>query len=143
MASPIVHAESSARKFGGQASDYLDIHELLDSSKQAMADNRHRAITHHSWFIINIIPRIFGAVRTNSTGKTYAPKDVAEQHVLEDFKMKFIPTAQDYLEEIEFKPWMQNGLDYPSSAKKLQYARKVNTIRATQQQEEYEHLTKD
>ena len=34
--------------------------------------------------------------------------------------MKFIPTAQDYIENMEFKDWMQNGiLGHPSSFKKL------------------------
>jgi len=34
--------------------------------------------------------------------------------------MRFIPTAQDYLENLEFKDWMQNGVrDIPSSYKKI------------------------
>ena len=56
----------------------------------------------------------------NSVGRDFSVKDVCEQHILEDFAMKFIPTAQDYLENMEFKDWMQNGIkDYPSSFKKL------------------------
>ena len=45
---PIIHAESSARKFGGQPEDYLEIHNFMDSSKSVIADNRHRALTHNT-----------------------------------------------------------------------------------------------
>ncbi len=45
---PIHHAESSARKYGGKAEDYLDIHKWFDGSKEHMADFRHRALRHHS-----------------------------------------------------------------------------------------------
>ena len=34
MATSYRHAEASARKFGGQAEDYLKIHEFIDSSKK-------------------------------------------------------------------------------------------------------------
>ena len=47
-------------------------------------------------------------------------KDICEVHILEDFGMRFIPTAQDYLEHMDFQDWMQNGIkDCPSSFKKL------------------------
>jgi hypothetical protein len=119
VAKPWVHAESSARKHGGQPEDYLDIHELLDSSKGAIADNRHRALTHHAWFLSVILPRIFGDTRTNSAGKVYSVRDIGEQHVLEDFGMRFIPSAQDYLAEVEFQDWMQNGQGTPPSYAKI------------------------
>ena len=49
-----------------------------------------------------------------------AVKDICEFHILEDFGMKYIPTAQDYLEHIDFQDWMQNGIkDFPSSFRKL------------------------
>lgn len=32
---PYIHAELSAKRFGGVPEDYLDIHELMDSSKAA------------------------------------------------------------------------------------------------------------
>jgi hypothetical protein len=116
---PMIHAQSSAKQFGGKAEDYIDIHELMDSTKAAFPDNRHRAITHNIWFCVNIIPKIFGHMRINSSGKQYSTKDVAERHILEDFRMKFIPSIQDYLENMEMKMWMQNGLGTPSSAAKL------------------------
>src|SRR4051812_21639977 len=120
MAKPIFHAQSSARRFGGDLNDYLAIHDLLDSSKGAIPDNRHRALTHNSWFLSVIIERIFGHAITNSRGILVSTREVAEQHVLEDFANKFIPSAQDFLEEIEFKPWMNNGTrGVPSSFKNI------------------------
>lgn len=45
----------------------------------------------------------------------------AEQHVLEDYKMKFIPAASDFLTKIPFADWMQNGQGgYPDSYSELQ-----------------------
>ncbi|MBP7478096.1 MAG: hypothetical protein KA797_06195 [Chitinophagales bacterium] len=114
MAKPIFHAKSSVKKFGGCIDDYLEIHNLMDSSKSVIADNRHRALTHNSWFISTIIERIFGVSLINSDGKEISTRDIAEQHVLEDFGNKFIPSAQDYLQEINYKEWM-NSNGYPSS----------------------------
>jgi hypothetical protein len=58
MSKPIYHAESSARRHGGKMEDYLEIHNFMDCSKGAMPDNRHRALTHNSWFISNVIERV-------------------------------------------------------------------------------------
>ncbi len=118
MSKPHIHAISSAKKFGGVSEDYLDIHELMDSSKSVIADNRHRCLTHQSWFISAILPKIFGSTRTNSDGKTYSVVDVGEQHILEDFG-GFIPTPQDYIENMGWQDWMNNGKGVPSSCKKL------------------------
>lgn len=123
MSKPFIHAKSSARRFGGQPSDYQAIHDFLDSSKSAIADNRHRALTHHSWFLSVVIERVFGVTLTNSDGREVSTREVAEFHVLEDNGLKFIPSAQDYLQEMEMKDWMQNGLGEPPSAARL-YARK-------------------
>lgn len=121
MAKPYIHAESSARRFGGKPDDYIEIHNFLDSSKAAFADNRHRALTHNAWFIGHVLERIkFSNSEPpnsehkflniiNSDGKRVSVRDVGEQHILEDFRGKFIPSAQDYLQEMEFIDWMQNG----------------------------------
>lgn len=123
MSKPWIHAKNSAKKFGGQPSDYMGIHNLMDSSKGAIGDNRHRALTHNSWFISADGPleKIFGSVIINSDGREVSVRDIGEQHILEDFGMKFIPTAQDYLQEMEIKNWMNNGKeDVPSSFKKIE-----------------------
>lgn len=119
MAKPFVHAISSAKRYGGRPEDYISIHDFMDSSKGAIADNRHRALTHNAWFISNVIERVFGSTMTNSDGKLFSPRDIAEQHVLEDYGKRFIPTAQDFLQEMEFKQWMQNGRGVPPSFERL------------------------
>src|SRR4051812_16462628 len=122
MAKPIIHARSSARRFGGVAEDYLGIHDLLDSSKSAFPDNRHRALTHNNWFFF-IVERIYGhEINLTCTECGFkesdyiqpdakrgpcdscrervalaaSVRDVCEQHVLEDFGNKYIPTVSDY-----------------------------------------------
>lgn len=81
----------------------------MDSSKACIADNRHRALTHNSWFVGTILPLIFGNTFTNSDGKIISTRDIGEQHVLEDFGNRFIPTPQDYLQEIPCYDWINNG----------------------------------
>lgn len=116
MAKPYIHARSSVKRWGGDEYDYIEIHKAIDLSKAAFPDVRHRAMTHNSWFISTIIPMIFGDILVNSDGKTVSTVDVAEQHVLEDFQMKFIPTPQDFLQEMDLKMWMSNGVvDRPMS----------------------------
>lgn len=121
MAKAFIHARSSAAKFGGTPEEYEDIHIFLDGSKGAHPDNRHRAATHTAWFISYVIPRVFGHTRVNSAGRTYSTVDVAEQHILEDYSHKFIPTLSDFLGEMEMKDWMQNGRgdELPPSCRKL------------------------
>lgn len=102
--------------------DYLPIHELMDSSKAAMPDNRHRAMTHNSWFITTILDKIFGSAIKNSDGKMIPTRDIGEQHVAEDFGEKFIPSAQDHLQFMEAKGWMSNTGEYPPSAELIRAA---------------------
>ena len=115
MSKPYIHAESSAKRWGGTPEEYLPIHQLMDSSKGTVADNRHRALTHNSWFIAPDGPleRIFGVVMTNSVGRKVMVRDIGEQHILEDFGGKFIPTPQDYLEQVPIQDWMNNGRGTP------------------------------
>ena len=119
MSKPWIHAVSSAKRFGGIPEDYIEIHNLLDSSKGTIADSRHRAMTHNAWFLSVILERIFGVTLTNSEGKKISVRDVGEQHVLEDYRMRFIPSAQDFLQEIEVKEWMVSGNGQPPSSAKL------------------------
>ena len=65
MAHPLKHAESSARKFGGKAEDYLRVHNWFDESKAFFPDFRHRALRHHAEGIF-LCERIFGVAITNS-----------------------------------------------------------------------------
>lgn len=117
MAIPYIHAENSAKRYGGKPEDYLDIHELMDSSKAAYSTNAHRILTHNSWFVVTILPKVFGHRRQNSEGRWYNVKDVGEFHILEDFRMKFIPTVQDYIEDMGTPAWINNGMGVPNRLK--------------------------
>lgn len=161
---PIVHAQISAKKFGGKTEDYIKIHNMMDSSKSSFPDNRHRAIFHNSLGPF-IMEKMFGVDYTflneikekynmsddmiddilklldksrsednttivNSDGKHVSIRDIAEQHILEDFHMKFIPTISDYLSEMEYKDWMQNGiLGTPTSVERIERKRKEKQLK--------------
>jgi hypothetical protein len=92
----------------------------MDSSKGALPDNRHRALTHNSWFISVVIEKVFGVSFVNSEGKVISTRDVAELHVLQDYNMKYIPTAQDFLQNMAWQEWMDNGKKgFPPSHAKI------------------------
>jgi len=38
MANPIIHSESSVKRWGGKLEDYLTIHEKMDCSKAWVSD---------------------------------------------------------------------------------------------------------
>jgi hypothetical protein len=103
VSKPMIHARSSAKRFGGKPEDYIEIHEYIDSSKSAHAEVTHRCVF-HSAFGIYVIEKIFGRSLTNSDGKEVFVRDVAEQHVLED--LGFIPSLSDWLKEMPAQPWM-------------------------------------
>lgn len=99
----MIHARSSARKYGGTPECYLDIHQFMDSSKSTMADVRHRAIFHFSLGCF-IVEQIFGVERTNSEGRKYSPRDIAEDHCIED--LGFIPSVERWLGNMTIQAWM-------------------------------------
>lgn len=98
-----LHSKVHAKKFGGKPEDYIDIDNFIDSSKQAVADVRHRAIL-HSAFGCFIVEQVFGITRINSDGKTYSPRDIAEDHIQQD--LGFIPSMGNYLDNMQIQPWM-------------------------------------
>jgi hypothetical protein len=112
MANPLIHSKSSVKRWGGSVEDYLAIHELIDSPKATMNNNSSRALTHNSWFAYTIIPKIFGYNIVNSSGKSVDTVDIAMLHILEDFRMKFVPTPQDFLKHLDISacPWIHNGV---------------------------------
>lgn len=106
MAHPYHHAISSAKKYGGQAADYLAIHQWFDESKMIIANFRHRALRHHAEGCF-MCERIFGTYITNSDGKQIPVRFIAEQHVIED--LGFIPSFADWVKEIPSTKWMIRG----------------------------------
>jgi hypothetical protein len=89
---PFRHARNSAHKHGGTPEDYQDIHDFLDSTKIAIPDVRHRAVLHNA-FGCFLVEKIYGVTRRNSDGRTYSPRDIAEEHIIEDLGR--IPTLEE------------------------------------------------
>ena len=110
MANPLIHSKSSGKRGGGKVEDYLPLHELIDSPKATMNNNSARALTHNTWFAYTIMPKVFGYNITNSDGRSVDVVDIAMLHIAEDFRMKFVPTAQDYLQHIQVQAWFNNGV---------------------------------
>jgi hypothetical protein len=88
---------------GGEIEDYYEVHAFMDCTKDVCSDNRHR-ILHTMWGINNVIIPIFGHTIINSSGKKVNVKDLCEQdHILPDYRNKFIPTLSDFVEAIDEK----------------------------------------
>lgn len=138
MAHSYHHAVSSARRFGGEADEYLEVHNFMDSSKSAWADQRHRAILHNS-FGIYVTEELFGLreevrvlrsllarvprwllallrVRvpeaTPVTLTLRSGKQVPIRLVAEQHVIEdcgFIPSLEQYLGELPRQKWMYRG----------------------------------
>lgn len=126
MSKPYIHAMSSARRFGGEPEDYLPIHSLMDDSKSALADVRHRAVFHSAYGIF-LVEKIFGPTRVNSAGKTYSVRDIAEQHVMED--LGFIPTLEQWMSGAPIEPWMM-GKRTPKTTTHIPFEKKPDFNKA-------------
>lgn len=111
---PYLHGIKHASKYGGVPEDYADIDDFIDSSKACVPDMRHRALLHNS-FGCFLVERVFGRTRVNSEGKMYSPRDVAEDHILQD--LGFIPTVEKYLNNMSLQPWMSGTLKRPRKHK--------------------------
>lgn len=106
MSNPLVHAERSARKWGGTPTDYLAIHCWFDATKGHLADVRHRAVLHNTFGIL-LAEQIFGSAITISEQRRVFVRDVGTQHVLED--LGFIPTLAECLAAMPIEPWLGGG----------------------------------
>ncbi len=112
MAHPNHHAESSARKFGGVADDYIAIHQWFDAGKAHEALPVHRALRHHSCGVFDC-EAVFGREIVNAAGRRVPVRFIAEQHVREDCRR--IPSVSDWLRRIPIVPWMVNGVILPDT----------------------------
>lgn len=106
------HAQSCARKWGGEPEHYLPIHEFIDSSKQVIGDVRHRAVYHHTLGVF-LCERIFGKTLTIEKSPPGGPvlrpirvpvRLIAERHILED--LGWLPSPADYLKDTPIATWM-------------------------------------
>ena len=90
MSNPLVHAERSARKWGGTAQDYLALHQWFDATKGHLPDNRHRLLLHNSFGML-LAEQVFGPSLENSDSRRVFTRDLAAQHICDD--LGFIPTV--------------------------------------------------
>ncbi len=90
-----------------------------------MNNHTNRFLTHNTWFAYEIIPKIFGYNIINSDGKSVDTVDVALYHILEDFRMQFIPTPQDFLKHMTVEKWMQNGVKLIDNPEAIELANKL------------------
>lgn len=101
---PYKHSELSVTTRGGVISDYIEIHKLMDSTKELCSDNRHRVL-HTHWGITRVIEPIIGETIINSSGKVINVKDICEKdHILPDYRNRFIPTLSDFVNAIDETP---------------------------------------
>ena len=103
MSNPLVHAERSAKHWGGVAEDYLAIHQWFDATAAHVPDNRHRMILHNA-FGIALAEQVFGPSITNAAGSRVFVREIGRQHVLED--LATIPSLAECLAELPLRPWM-------------------------------------
>ncbi len=103
MSNPLIHAERSARKWGGTPDDFLPIHRWFDAGKAVIPDNRHRLLLHHSFGIL-LAEQVFGSAISIGSNRRVFVRDIGVQHVLED--LGFVPTPAQWLAELPLAPWM-------------------------------------
>jgi hypothetical protein len=95
---PYHHALSSQREYGGEAIDYLPLHNWFDASKSTLAHFTHRALHHNREGVTEAV-RFFGATICNADDAAVSVEALALQHLAED--MSIIPSAADWLQHIE------------------------------------------
>lgn len=133
---PVIHAENSIKKFGGVTSEdfdkYLKIHEKMDCFKAYVSSNLHRLFTHHLPWVQEVMIPIFGSFIVLSSGKKISVKDICEWHILEDFRMKGLPSITDYITGFEMHDWMKNGQgDIPSQTPSIESKKETDSFSLT------------
>lgn len=104
------HAQSAARKWGGDAKSYHELERFIDCSKEgSVGDVRHRALLHHTEGI-GVCMEVFGPTldipRTHGTLKVPV-RQIAERHILED--IGWLPTHADWIRGLAINPWMSGA----------------------------------
>lgn len=105
---PVSHAESSALVHGGDASDFLPIHEWFDATKAQVCHVSHRMFRHHREGIGTAV-QVFGDVVRRSDPALH-PVDLQGlgiQHMAEDTSLGRCPTAADWILRIRHPAWLQ------------------------------------
>jgi hypothetical protein len=93
------HCLLSKRKFGGNAEDYFQVHNFIDSSKLFIFNTKHRILL-HNLYGIEICILLLGHYIVNSENKTILIRDIAAEHCKEDLS-GYVPTLNDWF--VNFK----------------------------------------
>ena len=80
---PLQHAQISAKTYGGVWSDYIEIHNFLDSSKAACAHFKHRFLLHHAEGI-ELAAQLFGEQIENNEKQVVSTRRILTDHLIED-----------------------------------------------------------
>jgi hypothetical protein len=104
---PYTHACASAERYGGQADDYLPIHNWIDASKAHYAEFRHRFLRHHEYGVREMAEQ-FGKF-TNSDGARVDSLDVGMDHLMDDHGQH--PDRHMWFEGYNLQPWMSRNND--------------------------------
>ena len=84
MSNPLIHSRSSVKRWGGKVEDYIEIHKFLDSPKSCMNNNTSRMLTHNTWFIYEVIPKVFGYnMHTNIVAKIPDTVKLADSYLFD------------------------------------------------------------
>lgn len=102
MANYTYHAISSANAFGGEPSDYFEIHRWMDRGRRGTDKLLHRMLAHHTQGIDDAVA-LFGDTLTNSQGRPVPISLIAKQHVIED--LGFVPVLEHYMELLHCPRW--------------------------------------
>lgn len=116
MTHTYIHAESSARIFGGIPEDFLAIHDWFDATKAASADFRHRFVRHHDLGVTEC-EEVHGTDLMLASGARVPVRAIAEQHVFEDTGGT-VPSLGDWLSNIALPAWACHQLATETHAEK-------------------------
>ncbi len=101
------HAQSAAKKWGGEPETFIEIEEFIDSSKKIIGDVRHRSMYHHTagvWLCQEIFGR---TIAVGERGILVPVRLIAERHILED--LGWLPSPKDYIDGMVIKSWMSGA----------------------------------
>ena len=105
---PLRHARTSARRYGGVPEDYMHIHTWMDQTKTHLADLRHRLILHNR-FGVSMAEQVYGTTfRRASDNKLVAVRVIVEDHIKED--LGFIPSLEQCLAHTPITPLVAPSL---------------------------------
>lgn len=101
---PLQHAKGTVGRHGGAWQDYIEIHNLIDSSKATFATTAHRALLHNE-LGLTLAVRIFGETIVNSDGATLSVAQIVQEHLEEDVGV--VPTLDSWLAGLPEQPKTQ------------------------------------